>query len=411
MEQTYHGMAGSQPEYKCKLLNFMASAGFVISTATQLRWSSIGIGPGEIILFFWCAIAFVFGLTTESSGDSWIKSAITRFWLVSLMLMGFGTVCGLLYPLELKFMAHDVLAFSFVAVILFILLSLPDFEFNILQIADMVFVLGTVLLFALYAYSLLHTSIGGLQLWVGRARFLGWARNSNQIALLLLPFPFYGVYKAYSKRKSPIKLLGYMALAGMSITMGVATGSDALIAVWVITPVLLFILLFIRLLCGRRAQIVKILALIGLIAVILLLPFWTEIFFRNLFYKDGQGDIRLILWENGFKAILMSPVFGWGPGSHSGIYAPMNWTEAHNTVIDWGGSTGFAGIAVYLMLLISFARRLVRNKSRVLMISFLSLFMYSLTHYIMRQPIYWLYLVVHVVLSDRLSGGFLLKMV
>lgn len=63
------------------------------------------------------------------------------------------------------------------------------------------------------------------------------------------------------------------------------------------------------------------------------------------------------------------------------------------------------------MLLISFARRLVRNKSRVLMISFLSLFMYSLTHYIMRQPIYWLYLVVHVVLSDRLSGGFLLKMV
>jgi O-antigen ligase len=125
-------------------------------------------------------------------------------------------------------------------------------------------------------------------------------------------------------------------------------------------------------------------------------------------YDDGrQGAERLRAWEGGLRVIQSSPLFGRGPGAHSDSDTSSIVLEAHNTFVDWGASTGIVGLSAYLAL-VTWILILVWNSGRsALFAAVIALLAFSMFGYVLRQPIYWFYLLGATVLStpDRRPAG------
>jgi O-antigen ligase len=115
---------------------------------------------------------------------------------------------------------------------------------------------------------------------------------------------------------------------------------------------------------------------------------------RTIYSTAGQGETRFTLWRNGLAAIESSPLFGLGPGAHSGYGGPHEGLEVHNTVLDWLGNTGFVGLSLFLAVLGWTAVRVLRRGSLLALGALVSLLSISAFHHVMRHPIFWLSLIV-----------------
>jgi O-antigen ligase len=121
----------------------------------------------------------------------------------------------------------------------------------------------------------------------------------------------------------------------------------------------------------------------------------------NVYAEGDQGEKRFTLWLNGLQAIRESPLFGFGPGSFSGKAAPFQSNEAHNSFIDWGMSTGAVGLTIYLGLLAWTARCALRSGEVIPVAMLISVVMVSVFGYVLRQPDFWMVLVLVLILSER----------
>jgi O-antigen ligase len=119
-------------------------------------------------------------------------------------------------------------------------------------------------------------------------------------------------------------------------------------------------------------------------------------------YEEGdQGEGRVVRWTNGIRAMMHSPLVGFGPGSYSGEFGPFESKEAHNSLVDWGASTGMLGIALHLSLFAWCLLRCLRAGQLILFAMLTALAGASMFGYFLRQPIYWMLLVLAVMLSAR----------
>jgi O-antigen ligase len=109
----------------------------------------------------------------------------------------------------------------------------------------------------------------------------------------------------------------------------------------------------------------------------------------NYFNYNDQGRVRLDLWVHGVEAWAHSPLVGLGPGAFSGIDRPFQGSEAHNTIIDWGASTGLLGVAAWLALAGATAFATIRARSLPLAGACIAFFVFAQFHYVMRHPILW----------------------
>ena len=82
---------------------------------------------------------------------------------------------------------------------------------------------------------------------------------------------------------------------------------------------------------------------------------------------------------------------------------PHQHKESHNTLIDWLASTGFVGMLVYGWLLWHIAGACIRSGRGWLFGAFLTMQIFSLFHYVVRQPIYWFYMIMILVLAQAFS--------
>ena len=67
--------------------------------------------------------------------------------------------------------------------------------------------------------------------------------------------------------------------------------------------------------------------------------------------------------------------------------------EAHSTYVDLAGSTGLIGLCALLCLVIATLMRCVLANKVYLALAVLSLATFSSFHYVLRQPVFWFYLV------------------
>ena len=259
------------------------------------------------------------------------------------------------------------------------------------------------------ALSFVTSSVGPVELWYESVRFRGWAENPNQMALAVVGMPFLGWYLL--KQTRGIARAAYVIAAAGSAAATVATASDGSRVAWIGAGFSVAAYVWYRSArwgTGKSLFVALVLVpvLIGILGLGAGQDFFAALDKRTqaMYYAEGdQGGTRVTIWLHGLQAIAQSPLVGFGPGSYSGFLGPFGNLEAHNSFIDWGMSTGGLGMIAYAALLVWAGTRLIKTRSIALLGVLLTLVLFSVFNYVLRQPIYWMMIVLVLRLSERHS--------
>jgi O-antigen ligase len=387
-----------------------AALAVILTSATQLRSAALPIGPGEVLLATWLLFVAILLLRGQRIVLGPVFRALLVYWLVAVLLLGLGALMALtLHKLDWRNWMHSGIALLLQGLFTCVLaIRLPDQrdEDYYLTATRIAFFACAVSTTTLLAGALLTTSIGPIRPWYAY-RFRGWAENPNQMALMVLGMPFLGWYLQRQARGRGPKIAYGLAILG-SVWVGLATMSDGLRVAWFGALAVVGFLLWCRALRRSSGSLMYLTHLI-IPALVLVLGIGLgeqllarfEAIGQGVYSEGEQGEIRIIAWANGLRAMAHSPLVGLGPGSYSGLAGPFQGWEAHNTFIDWGMSTGALGVALHLALLAWAAWRAWRARAFALLAGLCALFVFSIFAYTLRQPVYWLLLVLTLRLTER----------
>jgi O-Antigen ligase len=392
-----------------RLMADWVAFGITLSGATQLRIAGQPIGPSELILGCWLLFVLFLGLRGAPVASSRVSIAMGIYWLGALMFMGFGTLVAIQTArLDVKSAIHDSLAFIYLAMLTSTLaLRLFDedgyaFHWHFARMTFFFHVIAAGLLFGL---AMVTPGLGPIAFWYG-PRLRGWSENPNQLALAMAAMPFLGwwLLRRTSGRFGKIACLLGIALC---MVVGFKSQSDGLRVAWVASFGAVGSLLFYRVTARGRSRWLHISHVIIPAVVVIIGVFYADAIVEMVIgvadrvYAEGhQGEKRFTLWSHGIQAIGASPLVGFGPGSFSGYNGPFEGHEAHNSFIDWGASTGLAGLLTYLGLLAWVTWRGVRSGEPVLVGMLVSVVAASVFGYLLRQPDFWMVIVLVLVLSE-----------
>ena len=385
--------------------DFLFALGLILTTMTGLRLSNLPLGIGEILLVIWMLTQWFQVLRT---GSVEFSRAYTRILLLGFLLcivMVFGLLkSSMIGRISLQDSLYDFLAYSFSFLLGATVLLNDRREFVVNKIKYIV-VLGTIVFtFLLIWWRFVSPDLGGLSLVYEKVRFTGGAVNPNQLALFFAPIPALALFLLPYKRDLLKKIL-LVFIFGASIFVGLNTQSHALLATFILMGLFFPVLIFYQRTEFSTKILVAVLFLISLCLVILLN---SEIIqsvsasMINLFHQfDNNGD-RVILWTQGLKTALESPLVGYGPGTVI-IFPPdfildgQSTIDAHNSFIDLFMQAGLLGLLLYLGFL---KESLVIKNNIYLTLAFLSLLVFSFSHFILRHPIFWMYLIMIYSLNN-----------
>lgn len=391
-----------------------AALGAALTSATQLRMEGLPLGPGEALLALWMACVAFCLLRKVPFGYTGAFRPFATYWLIAAVLLGAGSLVAIaLDKQDAATAAHDALAFVFVGPLtcmLAIRVGAVSNEEYYLNLARRTFFAVSVVGLVLLAASLVTSQLGPISLWYGAgARFRGWAENPNQLAMFMVPMPFLGWYLLQRTQGLPRQLL-YLLAIGVCMAVGLATDSDALKVAWAGAAGIIATWLWCRLLVRGRGNLLQ-MALACFVVPVVILTFMAALgdqlvaqfvaIAEQLYEKGERGHIGMMVLMNGLEAVSQSPVVGWGPGAYSGIHRPFDSFEAHNTVVDWGMSTGVLGMVLYLGLLFWCTVRAIRSGSPWLLGVLVAIVSDSMFGYNLRHPFFWLLLVLVLTLSEH----------
>lgn len=385
------------------------AVGIVITTATQLRRSSLPLGPGEIMLAIWILFVGIEIAIARHHSITPITRVVFWFWIASFTSVILGLLSAESLGLTSLSVFHDTLAFVFV------------FSFSIAFLIrvsssqDLTKILSLYISFTIVSLSLLFIFprlTPFLSVWYGGTRFTAWSKDPNQLALLLSTMPFFSLYFLQSSKNKNEKI-GYFLLILMSFILGTATQSDSLRIWWILASlVTIFLMLYrwvseqaIGFLSPYKIFVIKQIVILGFILTLVLLGcmVYEKVYavLSHVYSYGSQGSTRLTLWGNAIAALSHSPIFGLGPGAHSGYTKPFLDVEAHNTFIDWTASYGIIGLICYISLLGWVGWSIWKNGSVALLAALISLVGYSVFVYTLRHITFWYSLLTLASLSTR----------
>jgi hypothetical protein len=387
-----------------------AALGITLSGATQLRMTSLPAGPSELILVSWVLFVAVLLLRGVRFTAGRVFFGIVGYWLLALLLLGLGALVAIHARKVSVYAVHDATAFLYLSVLTSLLaLGLwgHGLEGYHLRLARMVFLFSAGAAALLFAAATVTDSLGPIGLWFGGIRFRGWAANPNQMALAMVAMPFLGWWLL---RMSPGRV-GKMACAlgiAVCIIAGIVTQSDALRVAWVASLGAISALLFYRVTMRGRSRwlhishvaIPAVVVIVGVAQGDAVVGYVTRVA-EKTYAAGDQGDIRITSWLHGFEAIGLSPLVGFGPGAYSGLSAPFQDFEAHNSLIDWGMSTGICGIILHIVLWGWCLRQALRSDSVAFLGIMVATVVFAAFGYSLRHPNYWIVLLLVLTLSER----------
>jgi O-antigen ligase len=393
--------------------NFMliwVAAGISLTTATQLRLPGIPLGPGEMMIVTWMLVVAirVFVFKHHLMTITALTKAIFLFWIVSFASLMLGLLNSNARGVVSKQVYHDIFAFSFIFIFSLIFSAVIKSHYDIKKIITFFCSFSLLCLLGIFAFP----SFLPFDSWYYDVRFIGWATNANSLALLLVANPFLLLYLLQQEVNLRAKTW-YFTLIIITFVIGIATNSDALRMGWVGGGLVMVIVAILGLTAGKNQTKAAFLNKSIAQIFILILIFFPSILFLifsapdkvsvvdNVYNEGGQGSERIILWTHGLMALSHSPLFGCGPGAYSGLAGPFGDFEAHNTFIDWSVSSGIIGLATYITLLGWICWHSWRNKSAIMLGAITSLILFSMTHYTIRHPSFWLYLMVIAQISTH----------
>ncbi|MCM3639282.1 O-antigen ligase family protein [Sporosarcina luteola] len=381
-----------------KMIPILLGIALSFTTFTKIRF--IGpVGIGELLLLI-TAILLIIQLAknqkiyvTEKSIK--LVSLLYSFVLSAFISNLFGALKGTIEIIDLR----DTIAYLLPIGLIILIVHLPDYQ-NVLKKAALHF----------YIYSQAYIYLCLLYLLVFRnffyidffyyysTRFSGLSLNPNQLALLTLILPIISLYLMSRKRISiPIGILNIVAV----VWIGLKIESDALVLAWILSFFIYSYAIFIKKIKFKNhlKVIVNIFVLSFLVSMLkIALDIFKNV--SNSFNEvSNQSSIRFILWENGIKAFLKSPLIGNGTKSQSGLTSPFEGFEAHNTLIDLLSMLGLFGVIVILLL---FLWAIINSgKNLHYLILLLQVLIFSNFHNVMRQPIIWFVLFLLLLTNHK----------
>lgn len=221
-------------------------------------------------------------------------------------------------------------------------------------------------------------------------RFSALSNNPNQLALFLLPIPFFSLFSYMKGTKGRTSVIFEIAAAVLLNFFIIGKG---LLVSWALA--LMFLMLSGCKLEGTiRATLNFVLtrSLLVSIFVLAISPIAFLLFTGNApGSQEGQGSIRLSLWKNGIEAWAEAPILGHGPGHYSGLERPYSGMEAHNFLIDWGSAYGLFGFLSLLLLLLLFFANAFKKEKWIIFSFYIALLAQITFHFYGRQPAFWLW--------------------
>ena len=396
---TPHPLAGS-------LHSWLLSFGLVMSVSTQLRLPSTSVGPGELLLFGWM-------IATVRQDRNWRSPAVLSV-LLMLLLGGLSLCTGFILSSQTAGTAktsaiHDAVSYFFCGLLAFNYVSLREncAKLRVVQL-PVAFLASTIVALMLGG---LFSHWSGLDVLYGGVRWQHLSNNPNQFALMALPLPFFALQSIRENPKGSYSALSFF-VGLLALALGWGSQSDALSAAWlvggsIIGSALLFercrtqppqgrrpfdfildgggrvfvAILVIAMVVGSALQFGPVAAAIGT---------WNKATCDTPTPDGNQISVRYALWHNALVAMSRSPVVGFGPGAHSGFCGPFGGQEAHNTLLDWGTQAGALGVLVLLTYGGAIFYAVARRGNYFLVGMLISLGSFSMFHFIMRQPIFWI---------------------
>ena len=369
--------------------------GLVLVSATKLRLAALSVGIGEAVLLVLTLVVIAKKLFQKNILVGRKSRVFGIFILISVGLLFAGTLTALLRGVwRYDLFLHDGLALIFTFVSVF-------FNWNEVQNQRQVTVFGMllVLLFGLLSFiyvafyfaSTRTDAFDNLVYDEFRWRFVGFSQNPNQVALFLCPLPFLIFFQKYPNLKRGLSVLLKITMLACVGQLGRLTQSDALYLSWLVGAVAWAFHWYFGVKTIIPKQLLKIALFIGFAA---LGYGGMRAYFQEKFDHDQQGFERLIRWQYGLEALGRSVLWGLGPGAFSGTLRAFEGEEAHNSFIDWADATGILGLGGLLMFVGIILKKCWSGHQPVLLAAAVALLVFSSFHYVLRQPVFWVYLLL-----------------
>ena len=314
-----------------RLLTGWAALGITLSEGTQLRTAGMPIGLSEVILGTW--ICFVVFLLLRGVPFTLGRAfmGLVGYWLLSWVLLGLGAMIAVQMQKVSTEAMHDSVAFLYLTVLIPLLCigvrdqDTGDYHW---RLARMFFLFNAGSAGLLLAIALVAPEVGPITFWYG-PRLRGWSENPNQLAIAMAAMPFLG-WLLWRRSSSWFGKLGCALGIAVCIAAGIATQSDGLRAAWVASFGAAGGLAFWRVTMRGRSRWLFITHAIVPAVIVIIGVFYGGAVVEQLtrvgegvYDEGGQGDTRVTAWENGLRAISVSPLVGFGPGAYSGMLGPF----------------------------------------------------------------------------------------
>lgn len=395
-----------------RLVAWWVALAVVLTGATQLRSEALPIGPGEAVLASWIFFMAMLLLTGRV-----LAGPVCRFfcwyWMAAAALLGLGALMAIAMdrvdtstgggPM------HDTIAYALLAAFSCSLAlrwrdNNEEYYLTIMRVAFFAF---TACLTIMLCLGMVVPSIGPIRFWYGGVRFAGWAENPNQPALFATVMPFFGWYLA--QRARGWRRVAYGLAILCAVAVGLATRSDGTRVAWLGSLGVVCLIAWYYNPVLRRGRLLPYVShvIVPALLIVSAVTYGPELLAAfeqvgvDLYEQTGQGDIRLTVWLNGLRALAESPIVGWGPGAFSGLNRPFEGFEAHNTLIDWGASTGSLGLAMHAALWAYCAWRALSVGALPLFAAVIAMVIDSMFGYNLRHPVYWLLFTMVLLLTER----------
>lgn len=254
---------------------------------------------------------------------------------------------------------------------------------------------------SLYIYQLLL----GVPSWIDELvvdeRYSALSINPNQLALFLLPVPFFSIIclMAGIIRKQEMLIIVFL-----SALLNILIIGKALFVAWIISLVYLVISGSIVLVKSEIKFVNSVTKFLFVLTTCMILISLSFLLFIGDFSGSqlGQGSLRIDLWLNGLDAWFDSFIFGHGSGHYSGINEPYQSMESHNFFIDWATAYGYFGLIILVSFFISIIYFVVRDFNHVLIALIISIFIQLTFHFYGRHPIFWVvWVFIYIIAEDR----------
>jgi O-antigen ligase len=402
--------------------NALLAFGIVLTTASQMRLPAVPLGVGEVCLVLWLALA---SLRLVASGRICNAKAVLRigaFWAFFAFALSVGTCLALLrHELDPDTMLHDAFAYLLVAAITCLIAATIPADGSLRQTEWLLISFWSIALVFQLSIGWGIISLSSVNPWYWD-RFRGWAENPNQVGLYCAVFAPLSLSLALSSK-------GFGRIAAslsclLSLAVGRLTKSDTFL-VAMAAAITLFLVLRLRTWLtspehrfGLRFAVAVFVALAAVPLSLSLTPYAiataddVESLAISL-AKDQGGEatkrtatLRLQLWGDALYLGLESGSLGLGPGPHlekpyvakrQALPQPF---EAHSTLLDVFTQGGLLGVLAVCGLFAGTIVLVLRAGLDALAALTVALAIFSISHFILRQPTVWFALSLSLILGS-----------